>query len=168
MKAASKLLYSASSQARREDSSERLLDRPESGRRLVLALTAALFALSLGVFIFSPIVDTSDSMYSIVLSESILHHHSTHLNWFQPPEPVAKLSNSTPPLTSATSTYQLGWVRGSLVYCYPNGSSILSLPAVALANWAGISATDEHGHYSKGGEFVIQKFFAAFLMAVLV
>jgi hypothetical protein len=133
-----------------------------------LFLTAILFALSLSVFIFSPIIDTSDSMYSMVLSESILHHFSTHMNWFQPPSPVETVWTSMPPLVSSTDTYQLGRLHGNLIYRFPNGSSILSVPFVAVANFVGISATKPDGSYSKGGDFVIQKFVAALLMAVLV
>jgi hypothetical protein len=132
------------------------------------ALAAALFVFSLAVFLVSPLVDTADSTYSMVLSESILHHHSTNLNWFRAPGPVDTAATSAPPLVSSTDTYQLGWLRGRLVYRFPNGSSILSLPFVEIANLAGLSAANPDGSYHKRDEFVIQRVLASLLMATLV
>lgn len=143
----------------------REVDRAAFGRRLLMA---ALFVLSFSVFGLSPITETSDSMYSMVLSESILDHFSTHLNWFHPPEPVDEVDSSTPPVTSATRTYQLGRVHGNLVYRYPQGSSILSLPFVALENLAGVSAVTADGGYNRAGDLFMQRALAAFLMAALV
>jgi hypothetical protein len=144
------------------------LREAESTREGRFVLTAALFVLSLTIFIASPLVDHADSMYSVVLSESILHHFSTHMNWFKPPHRVDTVSTSMQPLTSATDTYQLGWLHGELIYRYPNGTSILSLPFVAVANFAGIHASSDDGVYDKEGEFVIQRLLASLLMAVLV
>jgi hypothetical protein len=135
-------------------------------------LAALLLVLSFSVYLTSPITETSDAMYSMVLSESILHHFSTHLNWFHPPGSVG--DGSTPPIGAANNItgtgglYQIGRIHGNLVYRYPNGSSLLSVPFVALANASGLSAVTPDGRYSKGGEFVIQRLISALLMAILV
>lgn len=135
-------------------------------------LTPFLLILNFWVFMKSPITETSDAMFSMVLSEGIVHHLSTQLNWFQPPGMVGE--GSTPPISTANEItgpadlYQLGRVRGNLVYRYPNGSSLLSVPFVAAANAYGLSAVTPDGHYSKGGDFVIQRLIAALLMAILV
>lgn len=63
--------------------------------------------------------------------------------------------------------YQLANINGRILYVYPNGGSILSLPFVAALNDLGISAVRPDGTYSLLGEFIIQRFIASLLMALL-
>ena len=121
------------------------------------------------LFSVAPVIDSSDSRYSMVLSESILTDHTSHLNWFQFPGPIEELRASTPPIDSPNfpETYQVGRVNGNVVYRYPNGSSILSLPYVAFMKMVGISAVTKDRKYDKRGEVIIQKTLAALLMALL-
>ncbi len=136
--------------------------------RTAFFITVGLFLSSLLVFCVSPVINTSDSMYSMVLSESILHRHSTHLDWVHFPAPIAELKNSTPPTFNPKySTYPLGNVNGHIVYCFPNGSSLLSVPFVAIMNGFGANAIRRDGSCSLGGEVVIQKMLSALLMALL-
>jgi hypothetical protein len=134
-------------------------------------LATLLLLASFSIYMLSPITETSDAMFSLVLSESILHHGSTHLEGFHPPGPVG--AGSMPPVTATNEItgppklYQLGRIRGDLVYRYPNGSSILSLPLVAAANALGLCAVRPDGRYWKGGEFVTQRLIAALLMSAL-
>jgi hypothetical protein len=139
-----------------------------SRERVAFLATVALFALTYLVFCISPIVDTSDSMYSLALSESILHEHSTHLNQYYFPEDIPVLQVSTPPMDdpSYPHTYQLGNLNGNIVYVYPNGSSILSIPFVAFMNAVGTTVFVDH-RYSRSNELTIQKMLAALLMAIL-
>jgi len=143
--------------------------RAHSAGRGTFVATIALFVSTYLVFCISPIVNTSDSMYSMVLSESILDSHTTHLNEYQFPEPIAQLRTSAPPIYDPRNphSYQLGNVNGNVVYCYPNGSSILSVPFVALMNALAISAVTPDRKYNKSGELIIQKTLAALLMALL-
>ena len=108
-------------------------------------------------------------MYSMLLSESILQSGSTHLNQFRFPDPVVELKTSTPPIDDPRNprNYQIAKVRGNIVYCYPNGSSILSVPFVALMNGLGISPARPDGTFSMTGELAIQRALAALLMALL-
>ncbi len=132
-------------------------------------MTLALFSCTYFLYSISPIIDLCDSTYSMVVSESLLHHHSTHLNDYEFPETIAVLQNSTPPIDDPKKlqSYQLAKVNGNIVYCYPHGSAILSLPFVALMNAMGVSAATPDGKYDKAGELTIQKTLAALLMAFL-
>jgi hypothetical protein len=144
-------------------------ERVESKGRVTFLITVALFLSTYLVFCVSPIIDASDSMYSMLLSESILRSGSTHLNQFRFPDPVVELRTSTPPYDDPRKprNYQIAKVRGNIVYCYPNGSSILSVPFVALMNVLGVSPVTSDGTFSKAGEVTIQKALAALLMALL-
>jgi hypothetical protein len=143
-------------------------EEAHSVERVTFLATVALFALTYLVFCISPIVDTSDSLYSLALSESILHKHITHLNQYYFPEDIPVLQVSTPPMDdpSHPHSYQLGNLNGKIVYVYPNGSSILSIPFVAFMNAVGKTVFVEH-RYSRSNELTIQKLLAALLMALL-
>ncbi len=127
----------------------------------------ALFAVTFLVFGFSRSVDLGDAKYSMVLSESILLHQTSHLNWCRFPDPIPTISNSTPPINSLATGYQLGMLNGSVVYRYPNGTSLLSVPFVALENLAGVSAVTKDNRYYVAGDLWLQKLTAALLMAAL-
>src|ERR1700676_864083 len=87
-----------------------LSERAEPEGRLTFLLTVALFLCTYFVFCISPIINTSDSMYSMVLSESILRRNSTNLNEYQFPERIAELRTSAPPIDDPRNphTYQRG------------------------------------------------------------
>ncbi len=140
-----------------------------SGKRPGFLVGAAIFALTFILFSFAPVVDNADSRYSMALSESLLHSHTSHLNGISFPAPIATLTSSAPPIDDPgyPDTYQLGKVNGNVVYLYPGGSSILSIPFVGLMNALGISATTPDHRYNVGGEILIQKVLAALLMASL-
>jgi hypothetical protein len=125
----------------------------------------ALFLLSCIVFFISPVNRAeSDPMYSIAVSESILKNHTPALNQVSIPGlDIATLSSRD----YYGGNYRLSRINGKVLYSYPHGSSILSLPFVALMNAAGISAIRSDGSYDFRGELLIQKTLAAFLMAIL-
>jgi len=103
-------------------------------------------------------------MYSIAVSESILKNHTPALNQVSIPGlDIATLSSRD----YYGGNYRLSRINGKVLYSYPHGSSILSLPFVALMNAAGISAIRSDGSYDFRGELLIQKTLAAFLMAIL-
>ena len=127
-----------------------------------------LFAVACVVFMLSPVWVLADNNYSMLLSENIIRNHSVYLNAFQFPEPIQAYERcvSHPvPLQSAFLTYQLDRVRGKIVYCYPNGTSILSTPFVALMNVLGLHCYDQDGRLLPSGEGMIQRLLAALLMA---
>src|SRR2546423_15661710 len=62
---------------------------------------------------------------------------------------------------------QLEISDGHIYYFFPPGSSLLSLPYVALLNACGVSAANADGTYNQRGETIIQASLAALLMAGL-
>jgi hypothetical protein len=127
-----------------------------------------LFLVTGLIFVLSPSWGLSDARYSMLLSDSILLDHSTHLNRYQFPAPVQESSRcvSPPgPIQLSYTPYQLDRIDGNIAYCYPNGSSILSIPFVGAMNLFGVYPYDPDGHYNVANEELIQRILAALLMA---
>src|ERR1051325_1038068 len=125
---------------------------------------AILFLALLAIFLISRVHQVADSNYSMLLSQSLLQHRSFTLDAYNlprlPPKPqVGYLSNG--------DIYQLEIVDGHLYYFFPPGSSILSLPYVAIMNLVGISAANSDGTYNARGEGIIEVTLAALLMSGL-
>src|SRR2546423_12219416 len=59
---------------------------------------------------------------------------------------------------------QLELHDGHIYYFFPPGSSLLSLPYVALLNACGVSVANADGTYNQRGETIIQASLAALLM----
>jgi hypothetical protein len=135
---------------------------------LVKATTRRVFIFTLLVFCISPVSVLSDGQYSMVLSDSILRHHSVYLNAYRFPEPIlqnALCGAPTEQISHTNNQYQLDRLGGNVVYCYPHGSSILSIPFVAAVGLAGIRPAFPNGKYDYAGEAKIQRLLAAILMA---
>ena len=127
-----------------------------------------LFIVTAGVFLLSPIWGLSDARYTMLLSDSILLDHSTHLNRYQFPAPIQESSrcvSPTGPVALSYAPYQLDRIDGNVAFCYPNGSSILSIPFVGAMNLLGVYPYDPDGHYNLANEELIQRLLAALLMA---
>jgi len=123
-----------------------------------------IFCFTCGVFLISRIHQFADSNYSMLLSESLLHHRSFDLDDYviprlEPTQQTGYVSNG--------STYQLELVNGHVYYFFPPGSSILSVPYVAAVNVLGISAANPDGTYNPSGEAKIEAGLAALLMSGL-
>ena len=141
-----------------------------AGPPSVVVAELTLLLITFLVFFLSPVLQVGDSRYSMLLSENIIRYHSTHLNRYTFPGPVEELDRSVPPTNADarnTRTYQLGRVKGNVVYLFPNGSSILSLPFIAAASWLGWNFFPPGGAYDEHAEVGIEKILAAILMAVL-
>jgi hypothetical protein len=127
-----------------------------------------LFAVASVVFLSSKVWVLADSNYSMLLSENIISKHSSYLNGYKFPAPiqdVARCASPTPPIPKDFLTYQLDRVHGNVVYCYPNGTSILSIPFVFLMNAIGVHCFRQDGSYNPLGEGAMQRLLAALLMA---
>jgi hypothetical protein len=61
--------------------------------------------------------------------------------------------------------YQLDLIDGHVYYYFPPGSSVLSVPYVAIMNVIGVSASNADGTYNLRGDVAIQVSLAAILMA---
>jgi hypothetical protein len=128
-------------------------------------LPLLIFAAALSIFLLSPVHQVTDSGYSMMLSESLLHQRSFALDHYAIPRGEPKWFRY---YYRNGDIYQLEWVNGRLYYNFPPGASILSSPFVAIMNAAGISAARADGTYDPVGEETIEKVLAALLMAALV
>src|SRR5213080_4733847 len=127
-------------------------------------LALSIFALALLVFWFSPVHQITDSNYSMLLSEGLIKHHSFALDNYKIPRFSPRYHDNT---YKNGDMYQLELVGPHLYYYFPPGSSVLSLPFVAIMNASGISAANPDGSYNPAGEETIETTLAAILMAAL-
>lgn len=123
-----------------------------------------LFAVALGVFLYAPIHDVTDSAYSMLASESLLEHHSFTLDQYvlprnEPKHWVDYVSNG--------KLYTIELANDHLYYFFPPGNLVLSAPFVAIFNIFGVSAANPDGSYNEEGEQKIEVVLAAVLMALL-
>lgn len=122
-----------------------------------------VFFVCLIVFWRGPVLQVSDSNYSMMVSQALIEHGTFRLDEYkiEKNEPFSK-----PGVGQTGYPYQLE-VRGEkLYYFFPNGSSVLSAPFVAVLNQLGLSAVSADGSYNLTGEIKIEKVMAAFLMSV--
>src|SRR5215207_1947386 len=122
-----------------------------------------IFALTLIVFLLSPVRQVTDSRYSMLLSQSLLDRGSFRLDHYALPrhEPVWDETHFK------YGDYRLEASRGHVYYYYPPGTSVLSAPFVALLHPFGLSAVGGDNAYDHQGEVKIEIILAAFLMAAL-
>jgi hypothetical protein len=129
-----------------------------------LVVGGAIFIVTLFIFLLSPVQQIADSNYSMLVSESLLHHGSFALDHYT----IPGLNSSLPtePIPDY-KPYQLHVKEGHIYYYFPAGSSVLSVPYVAAMNLVGVSAVDEKGVFDYTGERHIEVSLAALLMAAL-
>jgi hypothetical protein len=130
----------------------------------ILRLELFLFLFSMTVFLAAPVVEVSDSRYTVLLSECLLHHRSAALDeYYKVPVPWQTGDAGLP---EEANEYQLVKAR-HVTYFFGHGSSILSIPLVAVMNAAGVSAATADGRLNLAGEIRIQRVIASVLMAGL-
>lgn len=122
-----------------------------------------IFALTLTVFLLSPVRQVTDSRYSMLLTQSLLDRGSFRLDHYALPRHEPEWDKSF----FKHGDYRLEMSRGHVYYYLPPGSSVLSAPFVALLNAFGISVVGVDNAYDHGGEVQIETYLAAFLMAAL-
>ncbi len=121
-----------------------------------------IFILTCSIYILSHNRQIADSKYSMLVSESLLHHGTFTLDRYRF-EDFGKQNAG-----GWGGIYQLEPVDGHIYYYLPPGSSILSIPWVAVMNALGVSASTSDGAYNLRGERIIQASLAAILMAAFV
>lgn len=133
-------------------------------RRADLLSCALIFVITLSIFLASKVHQLADSNYSMMLSQSLLDHGSFTLDHYAIPryEPVWFGDHFT-----NGNIYHLEVVDGHLYYLFPPGTSVLSVPFVAVMNLFGLSAANPDGTYNLEGEGRIEVRLAALLMAAL-
>lgn len=118
------------------------------------------------LYLKSPVRAFGDSFYSLLLSESLLTRGSFRLDpFFQLPlepdrHPGVQRGEELP--------YQIATHDGHLYYDFPPGSSLLSIPVVAIGRLAGYSTITPDGTYDMEAEKEVQQRLAALLGAVTV
>jgi hypothetical protein len=127
--------------------------------RTELLAGLAIFILTCLIFILSHNRQIADSKYSMLVSESLLHRGTFALDRYRF-EDFGKQNAG-----GWGGIYQLELANGHVYYYLPPGSSILSIPWVAVMNAFGISASNHDGAYNLRGERIIQANLAAILMA---
>jgi hypothetical protein len=121
-----------------------------------------VFIVSFAAFWASPNRQLADSHYSMLLSEEIYRHHDFYLDaYFKPPLDPAKY----PGVAFGDLPYMIERDQGHLYYFYPAGSSILSVPFVAVLIHYGFSAIGPDQLYDQNGELAIEGRIASVLMA---
>lgn len=123
-----------------------------------------IFAAVLLTFLISRVHQLADSKYSMVLSQSLIEHGSFALDHYALPRLER---NARGDYVLDGNIYQLEWINDHLYYYLPPGSSILSVPYVALLNLFGISAVNGDGTYNVENDLKLQVSLAALLMAML-
>ena len=131
-----------------------------------LFLKRALVAGSLFLFVAfvyqrSPVHYLADSSYSLLMDEAILEHGSPDLMPYQVPR------GEGPHFPNHGYLRTIDIVNGRLLYIYPWGGALLSLPAVAFFDALGLKAAPG-GVYDSHNERNIQARTAAILCAAVV
>ena len=123
-----------------------------------------IFVLTLLVFWCSPIHQITDSNYSMMLSQSLLDRQTFALEHYAIPRLPLEYHDHT---WKNGHIHQIQVVGEHFYYYMPPGSSVLSLPFVAVMNRLDVSAVNPDGSYNALGEMRIETSLAALLMAAL-
>src|ERR1039457_7383959 len=94
-----------------------------------LFLQAAMWALMFTIFFASPVLQINDSKYAMLTAESIIHNHTPDLSSYSIKHYDADLPFNA---IRGTHPYQLARTNGRLLYGFGHGTSILSIPFVAM------------------------------------
>jgi hypothetical protein len=140
-------------------------------RWLELLLASALFALLFAIYISSPASGLWDARFAVLTSEAILDGEGFDLTrylddtvWTRPASADPHTDPATGP--AASLPWQLALVQERLVYVFPPGTPVLSLPLVAALRTAGLSAIGPDGRYDRSQERWMQLLLASSLAAL--
>jgi hypothetical protein len=129
--------------------------------RLKQALvTLSLFLMVALVYYESPVHGIADSAFSLLMDEAILHEGTPDMRAYQVPHGQSLgYVNGYP--------WNIALVKGRLIYVFPWGSPLLTLPAVAAANSLGYAAAPKH-IYNRDNEVLMQTVFTTLISALTV
>ena len=127
-------------------------------------IAAGIFVLTFLVFWYSPIHQITDSNYSMMLSQSLLDRQTFRLDHYAIPRLPLEYHDHT---WKNGHIHQIQVVGDRFYYYMPPGSSVLSVPFVAVMNMLGVSAVKPDGTYNPLGEMRIETSLAALLMGTL-
>jgi hypothetical protein len=100
-----------------------------------------LFVSVACVFYISPVNYLSDSGFSLLMDEALIHKWTPDMIEFQVPRGHGGV------FINDGYPWNIKIIKGRLLYVYPWGSSLLSLPAVALFNAAGFKIAPHRTGY---------------------
>src|ERR1022692_100646 len=107
-------------------------------KRLLIAL---LIVLTSGcAFYLSPVHYVSDSAFSLLMDEAILHYGTPNMI----PYEVPRGPKGDPSFNGNGYLWPIDKVKGRLLYKYSWGSALLSLPVVAAFNQLGFTVAPNH------------------------
>ena len=129
-------------------------------RRTSLIGVLLLFVVGI-IFYLSPVRYLSDSGFSLLMGEAIIHERTPNMIAYKVPRGSGWIfvNNGYP--------WNIKIIKGRLLYVYPWGSSLLSLPAVALFNSLGFRVAPHHV-YNGTNELRMQAVIAACLSAITI
>jgi hypothetical protein len=129
-----------------------------------IVLAAGLFLFCAAAYYFSPVHEVTDSHYSMLLSEHLWRFGSFELDrYFEHPE------RHWPKRASKSEfSYHVYRHNGHIYYFYPPGSSVLSIPLVAVEGALGLHASDEIAGYMPAREQAIERINAALVTALTI
>lgn len=133
------------------------------GSWLELSITLALPLLLFVVYVCSPIDGLWDSKYAILTSEAILEGQGFDLARFLP---SIRKDEAAPGDPAAQLPWQLERSQGRLLYLFPPGTPVLSLPLVAGLRALGYSSLDEDGLWRERRESWMQLLTASLVSAL--
>lgn len=137
---------------------------PRAGSRWIeLLVGAGLAGLLFTTYVFSPPGKLWDSQFSALTSEAILVGEGLDLSRFLA---GTLWAGPTAAFPDAVLPWQLERVEGKLVYLFPPGTPVLSLPFVAAARAGGLSSLDAAGRYDLAQERRVQLLLASILAAI--
>ena len=115
---------------------------------------SSLAAVSILVFTFlvfwwSPVTQVTDSNYAMLLSQDLLEHRSFMLDHYAIPRLTPEFHYNT---IMNGEIHQLELRDGHLYYYFPPGTSVLSVPFVALMKANGVSAANPDGTHNLDAE----------------
>jgi hypothetical protein len=120
-----------------------------------------LFLFVVCVFYKSPVHYLSDGRFSLLMDEAILRHGTPNMIRYQVPR------GQGIPFVNHGYLWTIDLVKGRLLYIFPWGGALLSLPAVAVFNAAGFRVAP-HSIYSGSNELEMQAILATLLCALAV
>jgi hypothetical protein len=129
-----------------------------------MILAVGIFVLVFLVYWFSPVSQVTDSNYSMLLSQDLIEHRSFMLDHYAIPRLAPEFHYNT---IMNGSIHQIELFDGHFYYYFPPGTSVLSIPFVAICKAFGLSAANPEGTYNLENEIAIEVTLAALLMAAL-
>jgi hypothetical protein len=125
------------------------------------AIGVVLFLSVTCIFYVCPVHYLSDSGFTLLMDEAIIHERTPNMITYDPPRGHGRI------FINGGYPWNIKIIKGRLLYVYPWGSSLLSLPLVALFNAAGFRVAPHH-EYNGDNELKMQAIIATGLCGITI